>query len=299
MSGLRSLFFSDDVPLPDHTGIVADVSVSSRNCVYGTEGGTIDPSVLEQPAALQHYNEHSIGDEDLSSALPSSLSSFFDPNFGEEDSLLRDSDLDFVNLEAAQQFSPTSSSSNIPTPSISATIFPQSFHDQTQSFSAASTQRPVARDNTTSTRLSLATRTDLPSAKKQILRSTTFLCDICDHESGTAKAHERHKSKHSYQCEVAGCNKTYTTSTNRQRHYDTVHKKDKFYYCRCGKEDSRKDNHRRHIQSCEKGKGNHYCCSCGILTTVKEEYLAHIATCGLRKNRASTNAAKAIATSRE
>ena len=277
-----------------------DVLANRRSYACNAEGDTIDPSILQQPTVLQHYNEHSVGDEDPSFALPLPLSSFSDQNFCEEDSLLRGLDFDLVHLDATQQSLPIGPSGNNPTLSFLSTFPSQSFYDQIQSFPASPIDAPAAQDNTSSTGLSAATPTDLPPGKEQIQRSTTFHCSICRHNSGTIMAYKRHKRTHeSYPCEIAGCNTTFTTSTNRRRHHAAVHKRTQIYHCQCGKRDTRKDNHRRHVQSCARDKGNQYFCSCGFFTTVKEEHLAHTITCGSQKNRASINATKSNATSRE
>lgn len=51
------------------------------------------------------------------------------------------------------------------------------------------------------------------------------------------------------------------------------------YLCWCGKVDHRKDNHKRHVEKCEKNGGNNFVCQCLFETSSKQEHKDHIRGC--------------------
>ena len=299
------MFFSDDVPLPEDAGIIPDISLGSSNYA---QDSTINPSVLQQPIALHHSNEQNIRDEDFSFTLPlSSSSSSYNQNLGEEHCLWGASDFSLGLPDAFPQLLPAETSSETSSTEPASLPRPfsfQNFYTQAQSSSVTSASSPKAQDNTSSSGLARPASVDLPPAKKRIQSSTTFHCAICGQKFGTSAIYERHTRNHRrYPCEMMGCDKVFTTSRGRQRHYETtIHRsprETRFYCCQCGKKDPRKDNHKRHILSCHKDRRDDYCCSCGVFTNAKEEHLAHTVMCGAHNKRAGTDAINSDAMSRE
>ncbi|KAI1419542.1 hypothetical protein F5Y12DRAFT_233632 [Xylaria sp. FL1777] len=72
---------------------------------------------------------------------------------------------------------------------------------------------------------------------------------------------------------------SFTLKKDLNRHIRTVHAtgKESAYHCRCGKIDRRKDNHLRHVGTCNKSYPSHYyTCTCHSTYIDKEEYIDHV-----------------------
>ncbi|KAI3324797.1 hypothetical protein HD806DRAFT_493647 [Xylariaceae sp. AK1471] len=78
------------------------------------------------------------------------------------------------------------------------------------------------------------------------------------------------------------CSISFELRKDLKRHRNTVHAtgNEPAYSCRCGKNDNRKDNHRRHVHSCKRGPCQpHYSCKCGVIHAEKQLYLDHVTAC--------------------
>ncbi|KAI1735453.1 hypothetical protein F4680DRAFT_305154 [Xylaria scruposa] len=66
-----------------------------------------------------------------------------------------------------------------------------------------------------------------------------------------------------------------------RRHQDSKHPTgyEDCFFCRCGKKVIRKDNYRRHVDSCKKPPSNDYTCKCHFACTNKREHVQHLAGC--------------------
>ena len=109
-------------------------------------------------------------------------------------------------------------------------------------------------------------------SKIGIPRAPTYTCATCNKVCSTLKVLENHMAeKHRYSCNFAGCEETFPSIYKRNRHYTTEkHKAERdlssrvvIYRCHCGKDDERKDNHKRHLKSCKKTNATLYQCKCG------------------------------------
>ncbi|KAI1261024.1 hypothetical protein F5Y18DRAFT_431569 [Xylariaceae sp. FL1019] len=91
-------------------------------------------------------------------------------------------------------------------------------------------------------------------------------------------------SERQYQCPEPPCSSAFKHKKDLARHlkskkHATGH--ETVYGCRCGKEDTRKDNHLRHVHFCEKppSPGAQYVCTCQSSTCLKEEHVEHVRSC--------------------
>ncbi|KAF7531870.1 hypothetical protein G7054_g8490 [Neopestalotiopsis clavispora] len=77
------------------------------------------------------------------------------------------------------------------------------------------------------------------------------------------------------------CGRNFTTKDSLRRHYKTVHTKPEspFYWCRCEKKDTRKDNHLRHVDSCTREARCKYLCKCNMFCDNKDCHVAHVRAC--------------------
>lgn len=82
------------------------------------------------------------------------------------------------------------------------------------------------------------------------------------------------------------CGETFVNQKNLDRHFLSERHNENApkYTCACGYVQARKDNYRRHLQSCSFHIDYSYVCSCGDRTLDKAYHVAHIDKCG-RKRR--------------
>lgn len=87
-----------------------------------------------------------------------------------------------------------------------------------------------------------------------------------------------------FQCEL--CGENFANLKNRDRHYlSERHNADApKFECACGYKQARKDNYRRHLNTCTFPLSFTYSCSCGHQTEDRERHVEHVEYCG-RKRR--------------
>lgn len=103
--------------------------------------------------------------------------------------------------------------------------------------------------------------------------------------SSPQTAAEREKP---HECELCPSGRSrFTSARDLRRHQDTSHKNDNtpMYFCWCagrGSATPRKDNHLRHVHSCNRQPlyGACYNCICGIFNSDKQVHLSHVQNCG-------------------
>ncbi|KAK5632169.1 hypothetical protein RRF57_007883 [Xylaria bambusicola] len=73
---------------------------------------------------------------------------------------------------------------------------------------------------------------------------------------------------------------SFTLKKDLKRHMSTVHAtgQESAYHCQCGKRCIRKDNHIRHVRTCNKDdqRLSHYICKCQMTYMEKQMYLDHV-----------------------
>ena len=160
------------------------------------------------------------------------------------------------------------------------------------SSSSSSSNSEAAGSATPASTLSQPPSENSRPSKVQIPRLSSHHCPICQRVFGTPRAFAHHQNEeHKFWCEKDGCEQVFTTKRGRDRHYETrVHAtgrdSDPTYQCRCGKTDARKDNHRRHLNSCKKDSLTPYRCLCGTHTVLnKEEHEEHVNLCKTKRDR--------------
>ncbi|KAI1820292.1 hypothetical protein F4861DRAFT_543080 [Xylaria intraflava] len=83
------------------------------------------------------------------------------------------------------------------------------------------------------------------------------------------------------QCDI--CSRWFSLEKDLRRHKSSVHRQpsDPAFRCRCGHEDSRKDNYKRHLRKCKKELVNPYyaCKCCSHECMAKGEHEKHIQEC--------------------
>ncbi|KAI0893037.1 hypothetical protein F4806DRAFT_499562 [Annulohypoxylon nitens] len=85
-------------------------------------------------------------------------------------------------------------------------------------------------------------------------------------------------------CEECKQSFKYEKDFSRHLQATAAHAEGPSYHCACGKEDPRKDNHKRHTKKCTKMDDNaQYKCKCDITHLDKNAHLQHIKSCGLRQ----------------
>ena len=94
-------------------------------------------------------------------------------------------------------------------------------------------------------------------------------------------------SANRYACPWIGCGKTYRQEKSLWRHVDLEHLSNgqKNFSCQCGKPDGRKDNHRRHVKTCDKKMICRYLCKCTDACGDRTEHLEHLKRCGKSNRR--------------
>ncbi|KAM7187640.1 hypothetical protein V8F33_011107 [Rhypophila sp. PSN 637] len=84
----------------------------------------------------------------------------------------------------------------------------------------------------------------------------------------------------SFPCQVPACSVAvfFSSKKDLDRHCNSVHGSagDKGFRCRCGRLDTRKDNHDRHIRGCRKEVKTSYRCWCRHETSLVTEHQEHI-----------------------
>ncbi|PPJ52490.1 hypothetical protein CBER1_10704 [Cercospora berteroae] len=86
-----------------------------------------------------------------------------------------------------------------------------------------------------------------------------FPCARCDFATGTKQklvSHERIHFEPTHLCTFNGCMKRFWSEKDLKRHVDThfPERAPHFTCGECGKVDKRKDNHNRHVETCNKGR---------------------------------------------
>ncbi|KAK4223492.1 hypothetical protein QBC38DRAFT_487641 [Podospora fimiseda] len=71
------------------------------------------------------------------------------------------------------------------------------------------------------------------------------------------------------------CGKDFHSPRDLDRHFNSFHGSERLK-CRCGKLNSRKDNHKRHVSKCRLPTVTSYRCSCGREDHIKDKHLSHI-----------------------
>ncbi|KAI1820289.1 hypothetical protein F4861DRAFT_545791 [Xylaria intraflava] len=96
-------------------------------------------------------------------------------------------------------------------------------------------------------------------------------------------------SSKSHKC--SKCPQSFSLKKDLNRHSSSKHRRpgDPLFRCRCGYEDSRRDNYKRHLDKCKKELDQYrYVCKCGGHECVaKEEHEEHIRGCMRKSNRGS------------
>ncbi|KAK5633109.1 hypothetical protein RRF57_008823 [Xylaria bambusicola] len=85
------------------------------------------------------------------------------------------------------------------------------------------------------------------------------------------------------------CNKDLGSPGILKRHLKTVtaHKSETtlVYLCFCGKADTRKENHLRHLKPCRRTLIGQAICTCGRLSCHREDHVAHVKGCNRQRRR--------------
>ena len=160
-----------------------------------------------------------------------------------------------------------------------------------QASSASSTSNEAACHSTPTSTSSQPIPTGLHDCLVEIPRLASYSCINCSKSFGTPPALARHlDSEHRIRCEKPGCDQLFTNERGRDRHYlsqkhraETGTSSAGTYQCHCGKENLRKDLHKRHLGSCKNVAAMLYQCYCGVHTGDKEEHVAHLGECKTRK----------------
>ncbi|KAI0537497.1 hypothetical protein GGR58DRAFT_527377 [Xylaria digitata] len=105
-----------------------------------------------------------------------------------------------------------------------------------------------------------------------------------------------------YRCQFQACNKVFPNNRELQRHCksrkhaqhlwdDCSTASASSFRCACGKFDTRRDNHERHVKICQNEATGQYRCDKGHTRSDKEEWLAHLqdAECKPRRGRPRTS----------
>ncbi|KAI7782192.1 hypothetical protein LA080_013737 [Diaporthe eres] len=95
------------------------------------------------------------------------------------------------------------------------------------------------------------------------------------------------KQEKPHKCDLCPAGKSrFASARDLQRHRDTSHKNEetRMYVCWCGgrgHQTPRKDNHLRHVQSCNRQLyPDYYTCICGLGSRGKHVHLTHVQNCG-------------------
>lgn len=81
-----------------------------------------------------------------------------------------------------------------------------------------------------------------------------------------------------FACQEADCLLQFSSQKDLDRHFESVHGTDLVKFrCVCGKLDSRKDNHDRHVRKCRLPKQDSYRCRCGSTSDRATAHLDHVA----------------------
>ena len=287
-------FFGDDFnyPLYSGSGVIADDALP----IQGNERLCIDPSLLELgPSAASQGDESNAGDGSVGLAefpllspynhvlqrnRPTANPEMHHPTFERAEHIsgcppFADTQHTYLSQPPSQQLSHGSSTS----PGLSSQIF-------SNSSEVALSDTPLSTHTQ-----SLSNGQQKPGI--QIPRAPTLSCIHCSRICGTQKALQSHlANKHRYSCQFAGCNKTFDRIKTRNRHYRTkkhkderdAHSQTEVYLCHCGKEDPRKDNHRRHLKNCKRTPIALYQCECGWQDVSREEHDTHLKSCKPKKD---------------
>ena len=260
------------------------------------EGAYIDPRLLEaQPTAISASNGVLVEHGSSSLTYPSSSSLDNCNLYGNRSAGSLEEYQPTISNESVQNSSWPNPSVNRPsTPILLSTtpiLSPATFSSgQYPSSSSTLSNSEAAGSATLASTLSQPPSEGSRLHKVPIPRLSSHHCPICNKVFGTSRAFARHQNdEHRFRCEKAGCEQVFTNKRGRDRHYKTrAHAAERdsnpTYRCRCGKSDTRKDNHRRHLNSCKKDFMTPYQCLCGTHTVMeKEEHEAHVKNCKIKK----------------
>ena len=144
----------------------------------------------------------------------------------------------------------------------------------------------ITSDSATPSALASSHSSHSEPVPQELERLPPRACHVCGRSLGTQWALDRHLAKHErrFPCTYSGCNEIFHTKRTRDQHHDSRHRGSEspliLFRCRCGKETLRKDNHQRHLRSCQGVSIRQYRCFCGQHEVGdKEEHVAHIKNC--------------------
>lgn len=81
-----------------------------------------------------------------------------------------------------------------------------------------------------------------------------------------------------FACQEKGCLWQFSSQKDLIRHCESVHGTGHVRFrCACGKLGSRKDNHKRHVGTCDRSEQTSFCCRCGTTSDQADAHLEHVA----------------------
>ncbi|KAI0445435.1 hypothetical protein F4803DRAFT_507748 [Xylaria telfairii] len=108
-------------------------------------------------------------------------------------------------------------------------------------------------------------------------------CDAHNYQEPSPATPQGRGTPHLYRCDR--CSTGFKEKKDLVRHNRTIHRTDGdlYYWCRCGKNDPRKDNHLNHLRRISPCQGHSYntcyICKCFFTCTDKQEHIDHVRTC--------------------